>query len=673
MFKLKKKTRKPDIIQELAGREALLSLADREKGLEFLVAFFNRIRPSRQRGKKDAEENMRRELGMLGHDPLLQKNLQYALMSQLINTGLIPAFTVSGIPVGRNFWQELFSRIKHRMLPPLRDERDFLHVVNRVFFRANDYDWVESIPREAWIRLFEHIDLSISARDPRLLQQLHQSLTILAIQVAQLGLEKEVVGYLPLPRREENPFVAQNYLVQQLERSLVQEAGEEEVVALSTVIRDKLAACYECIAYIQDHHSQRGASLDQTYTLLLLDNRLGRMTILLDALDAGHHIDTGRMVDFFRGLVRNEKRKNSIRELVSQAAGYLAYQIAEHKGEKGGKYITSTWAEYWSMVKSAMSGGMIISFVAIIKNLLSALSMPVFWHGFVYSVNYSAGFVMIEETHSTLATKQPAFTASAVASSFDTKKSLQPNLYSLAVTVAKVSRSQIASFMGNLIIVFPLTYLLAWGWHWATGKRIAEGDHAMQLLRDQHPWQSLSIFYACLTGFFLFLSGIIAGYVENRIRYSRIPERMQMHPILRVSMKPDRLHRLAAYIEKHAGGIVGNVALGFFLGMSSLVGHIFGIPFDVRHITISAGNMAIGAYGYGIANIPPGYFITVLLGVLLIGFFNFLVSFSLAFSVAVRSRGVRLKEYPGFLQILWRYLKNHPLDFIRPRRRPTAE
>ena len=108
------------------------------------------------------------------------------------------------------------------------------------------------------------------------------------------------------------------------------------------------------------------------------------------------------------------------------------------------------------MLVSAMKGGVIICFVAIIKNLLTIMEMPIFWHGFSYSVNYSIGFVAIEETHSTLATKQPAFTASAVASSLDTRKnSHQPNLYNLAVTVAKVSRSQIASFIGNLLLFFP--------------------------------------------------------------------------------------------------------------------------------------------------------------------------------------------------------------------------
>jgi site-specific recombinase len=127
-------------------------------------------------------------------------------------------------------------------------------------------------------------------------------------------------------------------------------------------------------------------------------------------------------------------------------------------------------------------------------------------------------------------------------------------------------------------------------------------------------------------------------------------------------------------VENHAGSIIGNIALGFFLGMSGFIGEIFGIHFDVRHITIAAGNTAIAVYGLGFEHINHWYLLTVLGGVLGIGFLNFLVSFSLAFFVALRSRGTRLKEYPEFLGILWRYFRNSPLDFIRPRKRhPEAE
>jgi len=662
---------KPDFIETVSGRSTVLSIADSEAGLDFLVSFFATIRP--HRGHRDAAANLAAVTKVLLERPIVLSNLQHAILSQLVRTDLSSALMESGMPLARGFWQELFGRLRHKLLPKWQPENDFLYVLNRVFFRNNDYTWVEDIPRSNWIAFFECLGLSLHIDDRRIIRQLLLSLHTLSFQVAQLGLEKEVLNYIPEQYRDENPFVNQSYGVHQFEQAM-DTAGNNDPSVIAARINEQIGWCYDCIEHVRENHSEHGASLHQTYMLLLLTNRLERMTILLDLLDGDHQMDTFRFVDFFRMLIRNENRKNSIFEFMSQSMGYLAYQIAEHKGAKGGKYITSTPAEYRVMLASAMGGGGWVCLVVLIKNLLTKLSMPVFWHGFAYSVNYSLGFILIEETHTTLATKQPAFTASAVAGSLDTRKNTrQPNLYNLAVTVARVSRSQIASFLGNLIVVFPGVWLLAWGYERIFGHKLVEGAAALKMLEDQHPWHSLSLLYACNTGVFLFLSGIIAGYVQNKIRYGQISRRLQTHPILRLSMPAGRLKRVADYVEKHAGSLVGNICLGFFLGMAGFIGEIFGIHFDIRHITISAGNTSLAVYGLGFANINPRYLATVVAGVLGIGFLNFLSSFALAFIVAVRSRGIRLHEYPEFLGILWRYFRSAPLDFIRPRRRSEVE
>jgi site-specific recombinase len=677
MFGKKKKT-KPDFIETISNRSAVLSIADSRAGLDFLVDFFSTIRPRPgplRLGHHAAAENLRAMTATLQDNAFVRSNLQHAILSQLVRTDLSSALMESGIPLARGFWQELFGRLRHKLLPPLQPENDFLYVLNRVFFRNHDYIWVEDIPRVDWIAFFETLGLSLHIDDRRILKQLVAALHSLSFQIAQLGLEKEVLSYIPEQYRDENPFVLQNYLIRDMEKQLSDEAGGREPLReLSEKLKQAIGWCHECIGHVRENHGQQGASLHQTYTLLLLDNLLDRLAILVDLLDTEHRFDTNRFVDFFRMLIRNENRKNSILEFMSQSLGYLAYQIAEHKGAKGDKYITSTWTEYRKMLKSAMGGGAWICLVVLIKNLLIKIPMAIFWHGFAYSINYSLGFILIEETHTTLATKQPAFTASAVAGSLDTRKNAhQPNLYNLAVTVAKVSRSQIASFAGNLIIVFPGVWLLAWGYDKVFGHKLVSGAPALKMLMDQHPWQSLSLLYACNTGVFLFLSGIIAGYVQNKIKYGHIAQRLQTHPILRLSMPAERLRRLSVYVESHAGSLIGNICLGFFLGMAGFIGEIFGIRFDIRHITISAGNMSLAVYGLGFRHLNPWYLATVFGGVLGIGLLNFLVSFSLAFIVAVRSRGVRLREYPEFLGILWRYFRSNPLDFIRPRRRPTEE
>lgn len=378
----RKKGNKEDFISKVSGQSSVLSIMDSRQGLDFLVSFFSAIRPSSTKGKRNAEDNLASVTAALNQHPVLLENLRHAILSQLIRTDLSSALTESGIPLARGFWQEFFGRLRHKLLPPLQNENDFLYVLNRVFFRTDDFKWVEAIPRDKWIQFFETVGLSLHIDDKRIVLQLLQSLKTLTFQIAQLGLEKEVLNYITPEDRENNPFVVQNYYMRDLEQWLLREeayaaAADNTLVAtpdaapnvlvaprletkaphiLSEAISGVMEKCRICLDQIRENQSEKGASLHQTYILILLDNRLDRISILVDLLNKDNQFDTGKFVDFFRMLVRNENRKNSMVEFMSRTMGYLAYQIAEHKGVKGNKYITSSWAEYRHMLFSAMGG-----------------------------------------------------------------------------------------------------------------------------------------------------------------------------------------------------------------------------------------------------------------------------------------------------------------------------
>ncbi|WEK34485.1 MAG: hypothetical protein P0Y53_18515 [Candidatus Pseudobacter hemicellulosilyticus] len=662
------KKKKIDPVIEFLEKNHSVSLKDREGALNYLGAFVGLVRPKPSELDKVGEKFLSL-VRRIQHHPTAHNQLRTAILAQLINSNLVPMLTESGITVSRGVGRELYARLKHKFIPALQDRNDFLYLFDRIFYRSSDYEWVEAIGREKWIYFFESIHLHVAGNEPVILQQAILSLEILSAGVAQLGWEKDILITAGKWQRPDNPFAEQQLLLNELKGLVATQADPIAIRELAHRIHHLLDQNLDTVQEIREQTVERGTSLSQTFVLFQLEQKLIRMQLLLDIVDADQQIDVARFVDFFLTVVRNSNRKNSLREFLSKTTGYLAYQIAEHKGKKGNKYITASPSEYWHMIGSAMWGGLIVCFVAVFKILLGWLKMAPFWQGFAYSINYSIGFIAIEETKSTLATKQPAFTASAVAQSLDSRKGERPNLYNLAVTVSKISRSQMASFIGNLVIVFPVTFLLAWGFDWLFGHPLVGGDAAMHMLRDQHPWQSLSLLYALNTGVFLFLSGIIAGYVQNKMNYARIERRLVEHPLLRQYLPQQRLQRWATYIDKHAGSLIGNISLGFFLGMASTVGKIFGLPFDIRHITIAAANTSIGLYGVGIHNIDYGYFAIVVAGVLGIGFMNFLVSFSLAFIVAVRSRGIHLRDYPEFLQILWKYFRSNPLDFFRPRKR----
>src|SRR5690606_4150707 len=115
--------------------------------------------------------------------------------------------------------------------------------------------------------------------------------------------------------------------------------------------------------------------------------------------------------------------------------------------------------------------------------------------------------------------------------------------------------------------------------------------------------------------------------------------RIYEHKLLRRILQPHQIKKLAAYIQKNVGGFIGNICLGFFLGYAKLIGDFFGLPFDIRHITISTAYFAFGAENLN-NNLVLADWIGVSIGVIGIGFFNFLVSFGLAFYVAISSRKI---------------------------------
>lgn len=667
--------RKKEVTKTPAKQPALvLPLHTGVRGQDFLAELIKKLRPENPRNKEEAELKFKALLYQLSNDRSLLFSLRKALLGQFAKTDIVTALTESGIVSGRGFVQELMSKLKHKFLPALMSPDNFLFVINKVFYKKSDHLWVEGIDPDLWKQFFEILGIQINLTEPGLIKQLQQSLQVLSYRITALGIEKEMTHRYDNFEDAVYPFLEQNRLVNEYLQAVTKGASAEMQALLLDNISEALHNCNQSIQWISDQRKEYGTSLAQTFIIKRLQQQINRLFIILDVLDGDNVFNTERFTEYFKTVVRNENKKNSLKEFISENTGYLAYQIAEHGGRTGERYITTTRREFWKMFQSAAGGGVIISFIGIIKNLLGNMKLAPFWQGFLYSSNYSLGFILIQDTGSTLATKQPAYTANNVASSFDVQKvGDKPDLRNLAITVAKVSRTQLASFAGNLLVVFPLTYMLAMLFFEATGTKIATGAAAQKLITDQQPFHSLALLYACFTGFFLFASGLIAGYVENYVVYGKIGERLRVSSAFRSTFGERRRYKVIHYVENNLGSLVGNIALGFFLGMAGFLGKIFGIPFDIRHITISAANTAIGFFGLD-NGVSLKELLYTLAGVFSIGFLNFAVSFGLAFYVAVKSRGIHLRDYPEFLGILGRYIKKYPKDFIKaPASRPAEQ
>lgn len=274
------------------------------------------------------------------------------------------------------------------------------------------------------------------------------------------------------------------------------------------------------------------------------------------------------------------------------------------------------------------------------------------------------GFVMIYLMGFTLATKQPAMTAATMTKVLSEQESTKSNYTEFADLVSKLFRSQFIAFVGNVLLSFPIALLIIYGLDVFFSQNLAV-EKSDKLLKDLDPFKSKAILHACIAGFYLFISGIISGNIGNNSVFYQIPDRIAKNLPIRRMFGARFAKSLSKYYAKNWAGIVSNFWFGVFLGATAPIGLFFGLDLDIRHITFAAGNFAIGLYGKDFS-VESSVFWISFITVFVIGFFNFLVSFSLSMFLAFRSRKMNFGEVREIYRAIFKYFLRNPLKFFIP-------
>jgi site-specific recombinase len=125
------------------------------------------------------------------------------------------------------------------------------------------------------------------------------------------------------------------------------------------------------------------------------------------------------------------------------------------------------------------------------------------------------------------------------------------------------------------------------------------------------------------------------------------------------------LERVATYVEHNLGALAGNFLFGCMLGSTGTVGKIFGLPIDIRHVAFASANLAFGLQALDF-QLPWQTIVISAVGMILIGVVNLVVSFRLALTVALRSRGISASETEGLTARVLRRFRQKPLEFLVP-------
>lgn len=640
--------------------ELLMLVNDRRKDAsQQLIGLVALLRPAVASDFEFAKQRFRWLVGLLNDDSLLSEWVAGSVLDALKGYSPDKLFAESGIISIRSFWHDLLAKFNRKFIPeyyPANDARTLLH---RVFVRRTDYLWLSSIPFADWHRFLEALrrtDAHLNRSS--ILGAISDSLIVLAQRITAVAYEPEIDSKLPELESMNSPFLELARTTNKLVKVLPNAEAAGEVACYAETIFRLIDRCRGLIDQIYANKDRYGVSMHFIYLIKRFEQQVLRYSMLFRAVCSPNSRKRDEAVlRLLVQLLKGEKQRNSIRKHLHTSSRLLLYKIAASTSKAGEHYKCASAKEYFVMLRAALGGGLVVGLLACFKLAISYMPLSQLGTAVGYSLNYALGFVAIYMLHFTLATKQPAMTASTIAKTLANSGSKSMVTASTLKLIRQIFRSQFVSLVGNVAAALPFAYLLTLAFSYVSSSHIATTAKSVALMGDISPYTSLSLLYAAIAGVYLMLSGLIAGYYDNLILHNNLYLRLRHHEGLRRLLGQHRLNRFALYISNNIGNIAGNVALGIFLGATSTIGHFIGVPLDIRHVTFSAANFGIALADFS-GTIPLSLILEVAVGILGIGLMNVVVSFGLSIAVALYSHGANPSDYLRLIRVL-------AIDFIK--------
>lgn len=641
--------------------------------LDLLRRLIAAVRPE---NSSDDQCNRRYALMLerLESDESLRAGFRHHVIHFIGSRRLLSFFTDSGILPGTGFFSEWWRILGNRLLPEVPDERRMKDCLHLIFSERDDWRWLEDVPSDLSHRFWEILAPPETFREMdrrRVQEQMLDALLLLAHRVSGLGLEGELMRASPNLDDDSPRFVALSAEALEFVRSFRAGLdGDETRFDKGDQLLVIVDQCRDTLNRIRKRALTIGTSLELSYILTRSEQSLKRITELTSILTAGlrdtpHEVAIRDWAAFAREVFLAENRRHSLRHYMQQLSGVLAVRVTENAARSGEHYICEDRADYRRMWRSAAGAGVLIGIMALLKIKASAIGAPLFVEAFMFSMIYGLGFVAIFLLGFTVATKQPAMTAQTLAGLLDDlKPTRQADLERIADVAAAVSRSQLAAIGGNVMLALPVAILVSLAAAFLFGSPAVDTNKASHLMADLDPI-SWAIPHAAIAGFYLFLSGLISGYFDNRAAYANIGPRIARLGWLQGFAGKERATRVGSYIEYHLGGIMGNFLFGCMLGSTGMIGTLLGLPLDIRHIAFSSANLGYAFAGFEFAMAWQAL-LWGALGVALIGLTNLGVSFALALRTAMGARRIAFAHWGPLLAALGRRFRQRPRSFLLP-------
>ena len=587
---------------------------------------------------------------------------QAAFAESLSQMNCVSLFAEAGIPSDHSFVSEIGYRISARLLPSAREQSDAAKLLVMLYpTERNVRRFLES-PPEVFQRL---VGVLTPPSDPQFASHEHQdlleALRLLGSRVSALGLEPEVRVRASSPGVSDSPF----YQIVGCTEDLIAASEPGSARDVLARWRGTVHRCRTEMVRVHQDMETAGVSVELIFDMRKIAACLARMESIVDVMTAAKH---GAKVSAVHGLLGHlmEGRLSdlSLSALLRENLNLIARKMVERTGHSGEHYIAHNRGEYWHMWVAALGGGLLTVITAAIKLRVMDAHLPPFVEGFAAGTNYAVSFVLLQILGLVLATKQPAATAATFAGIIRESRGVERE-NKLSDFVSRITSTQLAAAIGNVAAVCVGAIFFERLWLFVFSESYLAHETATHVYETLHPLASGTAFYAALTGVILWMAALAGGWFENFAVYYQLPEAIAQHP-LGSKVGELRLKKFSVLLNKNLGGWSTSIVLGYLLGFTPVIGHFFGLPLDVRHVTLSTGTLALAVAHFGTQSVGRTWFYQAVAGIAVIFVLNLFVSFSIAAYVGLRAYDVSPREQFAILRFLIVDGLKSPLRFIWP-------
>lgn len=658
----------PDLPELLARLNPEAHLAERHLWLMDVLQWIRAAQPD----EEAAMQRVQLFVQTVSADPQLLARLR-EWWQRLIHTVDITMLLADfGFAPRTAMMTEFSERLRYKLLPGTPETIDAAELFSLAMPHEFDARWLLALPEE----LLQQLAQLLMPQEPSgeegsvgvpvlgfWKSALLDAITYCAGQILSTGFAPELRLRMNREIREQRPFHALLRDAESLHLEVFHgQRTPERLQQAEQRLRERLDTCRAAIGTVYQHFAQDGISVGLVFRLRQVRARILRVRYLLDCL--GSDTPGRTAMRLLAGFVSVGRDRRSLRSLYANNSSLLAAKVTERSAETGEHYITRDGREYVQMFNRSAGGGLVMAGTTMLKFGIGALTLSAFWGGFFAGLNYAISFVLIQLLHFTVATKQPAMTAPAMAAKLRDIQSDEA-VESFVDEVTHLVRSQAAAVLGNVLLVFPCALALAAAWAWYFGAPPLDDGTADYVLHSLH-LLGPSMLFAAFTGVLLFASSLMAGWTENWFVLHRLDSAIRYNPGITRVLGRERADRWAQFWRDNISGFAANISLGLMLGLTPAVAGFFGLGLEVRHVTLSSGQLGVAAMNYGLDVLYMAAFWWAVAMLPFNGAINVLVSFHLAFRTALRAHNITGVDRNRIYRAIGRRLLRKPLSFIKP-------